>query len=96
MNPDQAAHERVRGVPFGLLVSSSVGVLREFVDDDHQPEYATLVLRDAHVPGTAQATGAVPRLWPAEAHPGGTIARATAGELEGNSRSGHHVVPACL
>jgi len=69
-----------------------VTLLREFVDKDYRPEYGTLVLRDAHVPGSTPATSLIPRPWPPEAQPGGTIARAAAGELEGNSRDGHHAV----
>jgi hypothetical protein len=69
-----------------------VAELREFVDDDYRPEYGTLVLRDAYVAGAVPAASPVPRPWPPEAQPGGTIARATAGELEGNSRDGHHAV----
>jgi Family of unknown function (DUF6042) len=67
-------------------------MLREFVDDDYRPEYGTLVLRDAYVAGSVPAAPPVPRPWPPEAQPGATIARATAGELEGNSRDGHHAV----
>ncbi len=76
----------------GLLVSGIVTVLREFVEDDYRPEYRTLVLRDTYVPGAAPAVDPLPRPWPPEAQPGGTIARATAGELEGSVGSGHHVV----
>ena len=50
------------------------------------------MLRDRTCGGAGQpVAGPVPRPWPPEAQPGGTIARAPAGELEGNSRDGHHV-----
>jgi hypothetical protein len=75
-----------------------VTLVRGFEDDEYNPEYSTLVLRDAWPPpgGTAgwtapDATG-LPREYPTDSQPAGTIARAGRGWLEGSARDGFHVV----
>ena len=72
-------------------------LVRGFEEDEYNPEYSTLVLRDAWPPpgGTASyrpTTAGLPREYPSDSQPSGTIARAGRGWLEGSGRDAYHNV----
>ena len=72
-------------------------LVRGFEEDEYNPEYSTLVLRDAWPPpgGTASyrpTTAGLPREYPSDSQPSGTIARAGRGWLEGSGRDRYHNV----
>jgi hypothetical protein len=74
-----------------------MGVVRRYRNDEHWPEYGTLVLRDAPTEGqragsTEPERDGPPWDYPPEVQPSGTVARAGAGFLEGAARDAYQVV----